>query len=337
VHSVNVPNMLASVQKSLEYYTANFGPYFHKQCRIIEFPRYASFAQAFPGTMPYSEGIGFITDLRNVTKEDIDDVFYVVAHEMGHQYWAHQLIGAGMQGSEMMSEGFAQYSALMVMEKQYGRDKMKKFLKYEMDGYLRGRSSELEAERPIIKTEGQQYIHYEKASVVMYYLKEMIGEDKVNLALKSLIDSFAYRNPPYATSLSALRAFKAVTPDSLQYVVSDMFENITLFSNRVLSVQSKKTGNEYEVTIKTSSEKFRSDSMGRETAIPIHDYVDIGIFSESKHKGNLGKPLLLSRVKVQQKENTYTFRVKEKPYQAGMDPYNYLIDRVPDDNVKGVN
>ena len=63
-HEYNVPNMLKSLEKSLEYYTQNFGKYYHKQCRIIEFPRYAGFAQAFPGTMPYSEGIGFITDLR---------------------------------------------------------------------------------------------------------------------------------------------------------------------------------------------------------------------------------------------------------------------------------
>jgi len=337
VHSANVPNMLNSVQKSLAYYTANFGPYYHKQARIIEFPRYQSYAQAFPGTMPYSESTGFISDLRNVTKDDIDFVFYVVAHEMGHQYWAHQLIGAGMQGSEMMSEGFAQYSSLMVMEKEYGKDKMKKFLKYEMDGYLRGRSTEPEAERPLIRTESQQYIHYQKASVVLYYLKEMIGEDKVNQALRSLIDSFAYRQPPYPTSLSALRAFKAVTPDSLQYLISDMFENITLFSNKVTDAESKKVGDEYEVTIKTSSEKFRSDSLGHETQIPVSDYIDIGVFGESKHKGQAGKPIATQRVKVQSKNNTYTFRVKEKPAQAGIDPYNYLIDRIPDDNLKPVN
>ena len=92
------------MEGSLDYYTHNYGKYYHKQCRIIEFPRYASFAQAFPGTMPYSEGIGFIVDLRKVTKEDIDQVYYVVAHEMAHQYWAHQLCGANMQGSEMMSD-----------------------------------------------------------------------------------------------------------------------------------------------------------------------------------------------------------------------------------------
>ena len=333
-HAYNVPNMLKSMQKSLNYYTKNFGPYYHKQCRIIEFPRYSSFAQAFPGTMPFSEGIGFIIDLRDVTKDDIDQVFYVVAHEMGHQYWAHQVSGANMQGSEMMSEGFSQYSALMVMEKEYGKDKMKKFLQYEMNSYLRGRSSELEAEQPLMKTESQQYIHYNKASVVMYYLKEMIGEEKVNLAMKNLVTAYGYKNPPYPTSIAAVNEFKKVTPDSLQYVVKDMFETITLFSNRLLEANYKKVGNDYEVTFKTTSEKFRANTLGQETKIPIADYIDIAIFEEPKNDKNLGKPLLYKRIKVTKKDNTFTFKTKVKPYQVGIDPYNYLIDRVPDDNLK---
>ena len=336
-HAYNVPNMLSSMQKSLEYYTTNFGPYMHKQCRIIEFPRYQSFAQAFPGTMPYGEGIGFITDLRNVTKNDIDQVFYVVAHEMGHQYWAHQVCGANMQGSEMMSEGFAQYSALMVMEKEYGKDKMKKFLQYEMDGYLGGRSTENEGEEPLMKTENQQYIHYEKASVIMYYLKEMIGENNVNHALQNLLKEYAYKNPPYATSIAAVKEFRAVTPDSLSYLIPDMFENITLFSNRMLNAKYKKVTAGYEVTLKTTSEKFRSDAVGKETSIPVNDYIDVAVFATPTDDENLGKVLAYKRVKISKKENTFTFTVKELPYQAGIDPYNYLIDRVPDDNVKIVD
>lgn len=336
-HAYNVPNMLNSMQKSLEYYTTHFGPYMHKQCRIIEFPRYQSFAQAFPGTMPFSEGIGFIIDERDVTKDDIDQVFYVVAHEMAHQYWAHQVCGANMQGSEMMSEGFAQYSALMVMEKEYGKDKMKKFLQYEMDQYLNGRSSESEEEQPLMKTQGQQYIHYNKASVVMYYLKEMIGEDKVNMALRNLIQEYGYKNPPYPTSIAAVTQFKKVTPPDMQYLISDMFENITIFSNRALKVNSKKVDGGYEVTLKTTSEKFRADGLGRETAIPVNDYIDIGVFAEPENDFSAGKVLAYKRVKVNKKDNTYTFTVKEKPYHAGIDPYNYLIDRVPHDNLELVD
>ena len=333
-HAYNVPNMLKSMEKSLDYYSRNFGKYYHKQARIIEFPRYASFAQAFPGTMPYGEGIGFIADLRDVKEEDIDQVYYVVAHEMGHQYWAHQICGAGMQGSELMSEGFAQYSALMVMEKEYGKDKMKKFLKYEMDGYLRGRSNEFEAERPLMRTESQGYIHYQKASVVMYYLKEMIGEHKVNTALRSLLDTFAYKQPPYPTSLSAVRAFKAVTPDSLHYVINDLFETITLFSNYLVEGSYREIGREYEVTLKTNSQKFRADSLGKETEIAVADYIDIAVFAEPNEQEKQGKVLILKRVKIDKKENVFTFRTKEEPYQAGIDPYNYLIDRIPADNIK---
>ena len=333
-HAYNVPNMINSLKKSLEYYIKNFGLYYHKQARIIEYPRYTGFAQSFPGTIPYSESLGFIADLRKVTKDDIDQVFYIVAHEMAHQYWGHQLCGANMQGSEMMSESFAQYSALMVMEKEYGKDKMKKFLKYEMDLYLRGRSREYEAERPLMRTESQGYIHYRKGSVVMYYLKEMIGEEKLNKALHSLIDSFAYKQAPYPTSWSAIRAFRNVTPDSLQYLISDMFENITLFSNRVLEANYRKSGDKYEVTLKTISEKFHADTLGKETPIPLADYIDIGIFAKSENKKNLGKVLILKRFKITKKENSFTFFIDEKPYETGIDPYNYLIDRTPGDNLK---
>jgi hypothetical protein len=116
-----------------------------------------------------------------------------------------------------------------------------------------------------------------------------------------------------------------------------MFENITLFSNRVIDAEAKKVGDEFEVTIKTSSEKFRPDSLGKETPMPINDYIDIGMFEKPKHSGGVGSPMLISRVKVNKKDNTYTFRLKHKPYQVGIDPYNYLIDRVPDDNLKSVD
>lgn len=333
-HAYNVPNMLKSMRKSLEYYTANFGPYYHKQCRIIEFPRYADFAQAFPGTMPYSEGIGFIADLRKVKEGEIDMVFYVVAHEMAHQYWAHQVMGANMQGSEMLSESFAQYSALMVMENEYGKDRMKRFLTYEMNSYLEGRGGEFEAERPLALTEAQGYIHYNKASVVLYYFKEMIGEAQVNKALRQLVDRFAYQDPPYPTSMDALEAFRAVTPDSLQYLVDDLFLNITLFSNRVVDADVKTVEGGYEVTFSTLSEKFRSDSLGKTTDLTINDYLDIGVFAKAGKNEELGKALVLKRVKLNKAENTFTFKVSEKPELVGIDPYNYLVDRIPDDNTE---
>lgn len=335
-HSYNVENMLRSMKKSLAYYSENFCPYMHKQARIIEFPRYSSFAQAFAGTMPYSEGIGFIYDLRDVEEDDIDMAFYVVAHEMGHQWWAHQLVGANMRGSEMMSESYAQYSALMVMEKEYGRDLMQKFLRYERDRYLRGRSSETEAERPLMEVERQGYIHYPKGSLVMYYLKEMIGEEEVNAALAELIDEYGYQEPPFPCSVAAVDAFKRHTPDSLQYIITDLFEEITLFSNRIDEVTATVEGDGYRIQMKTITEKFKADSLGSEEPVMLNDYIDIGLFA-SEGDLKLARPLLLKRLKISGRENEFSFYVDELPDYAGIDPYNYLLDRIPDDNVEKVS
>jgi ABC-2 type transport system permease protein len=336
-HAWNVPKMVSSIRKSLTYYTENFGPYRHRQARIIEFPRYASFAQAFPGTMPYSESIGFVADLES--EDAIDMVYYVVAHEMAHQWWAHQVIGARMEGATMLSETLAQYSALMVMEQEYGRDMMRKFLRYEMDSYLRSRGSDSLKEEPLYEVDARQgYVHYRKGSVVLYYLKEMIGEDKVNAALKSLVTEFAYKGPPYPTSLNLIAALREQTPIEKQYLLTDLFERITLFDNRVTETTYTPTDDgRYEVTVKFETKKFESNSDGEETEVPMNDYVEIGAFAAPESGTKYGKTLHREQLQLAAGEHTATFVVDEIPYEAGVDPFALLIDRVADDNIEKVS
>ncbi len=91
-HTFDIDDMLAASRAGLDYYQAHYSPYQFTQYRIMEFPRYRTFAQSFPNTIPYSEGIGFIGRVLN--RGDIDFTYFVTAHELGHQWWAHQLIGA---------------------------------------------------------------------------------------------------------------------------------------------------------------------------------------------------------------------------------------------------
>jgi len=336
-HPWNVPRMMNSLKKSLDYYTKNFGPYYHKEARIIEFPRVARFAQAFPGTMPYSEAIGFIANINK--PDDIDFVFYVVAHEMGHQWWAHQVIGANMEGATLLSETMAQYSALMVMEKEYGRDTMRKFLKYEMDNYLRSRGAERLKERPLLTVEANQgYIHYRKGSVVLYYLKEMIGEEAVNRALRKVVQQYAYAQPPYPTSHALVDALQEQTPPQLQYLIKDLFEDITIFSNRTLDATAhSRADGKYDVTIKVETRKYKADAKGNETEVPINDYIDIGAFAKPAKGKKYGNTLYREREHITQNSSTFTFVTASLPEKAGIDPFAMLIDRVPDDNTKTVS
>ncbi|HEX7831696.1 MAG TPA: M1 family aminopeptidase [Thermoanaerobaculia bacterium] len=328
-HGYNVDRMISATQKSLDYFTKNFSPYQHKQVRILEFPRYASFAQSFPNTIPFSEAIGFVADLRD--KESIDYVFYVTAHEVAHQWWAHQVIGGDVQGSTMIVETMAQYSALMVMEKEYGRDKMQKFLRYELDRYLRGRGGELVAEMPLSLVENQQYIHYRKGSLVMYALRDYIGEEAVNRALANFIRDHAFSEPPYTTATELVKYFRAEAPPEHQETITDLFERIVLYDLQAREVSStKRPDGKYVVTMTVAATKLRADNKGEEKPVPINDLIDIGVL------GKKDKLLFVEKRRITKPVETFEMVVSEEPVKAGIDPMNKLIDRNPKDNTKSM-
>lgn len=332
-HEYNLDRMIESIKSSLAYYTENFSPYQHRQVRIIEFPRYASFAQSFPNTIPFSESIGFIAKMDKDDPESIDVPFYVTAHEVAHQWWAHQVIGGNVQGSVVMSETMSQYAALMVMEKTYGKKAMKKFLKHEMDDYLSGRTMENKKEVPLMLCENQGYIHYSKGSVVMYALRDYLGEDVLNAAIRKYLQQTAFSGPMYTNAIEFVNTIKEYTPDSLVYLVKDMFEEITVYENYVKSLDYKqKEDGTYEVTFTVGAAKYYADSLGKQKRVPVADYIDVAVFGETE-KGEEDKELWMQRIKMDQEEKTFTIQLAEKPISVGIDPYLKLIDRSPINNV----
>jgi ABC-2 type transport system permease protein len=334
-HAWNIDRMIQGTKDALDYYDANYTPYQFRQLRILEFPNYASFAQSFANTIPFSESIGFIADLRDTSK--IDYVYYVTAHEVAHQWWAHRVIGADMQGSTMLSESLAQYSALMVMKHKYGADQMHKFLKYELDGYLAGRATEKLAEEPLAKVENQQYIHYRKGSLVFYALQDYIGEDKLDAMLKQFLLDKGFQQPPYTTSQEFMDALDKAAGPQWKSLLDDFFWNITLFDNRITEATAKKLPDgHYQVTMKVHAGKVYVDGTGQETEATPDIPIDIGVFAAPKH-GKDGEPLYLKKQMVAKGDSTITVTVDSKPFDAGIDPYNELIDKVSSDNRRPVS
>ncbi|MEA9727769.1 ABC transporter permease/M1 family aminopeptidase [Xanthomonas campestris] len=334
-HPYNVQRMIESVQKSLAYYEAKFSPYQHHQVRIVEFPGYARFAQSFANTIPYAESIGFIADLRD--KNDIDYVFYVTAHEVAHQWWAHQVIGANVQGATMLSESLAQYSALMVMEREYGRAHMRRFLKYELDRYLEGRGGESIEELPLYRVEDQQYIHYRKGSLAFYRLREDIGEQALNRALQRFLAAKAFQQPPYTTSAELLQTIRTEARPDQQGLITDLFERITFYDNRVVSAQARKRPDgRFEVMVQTQAAKLQADGTGKEHAVPLDDWIEVAIYGVPASENAPAPVLALQRQHVTSTTPSFTMTVDRLPIEAGFDPDNKLIDRVPADNRKPV-
>jgi len=327
-HEFDLDRMVAGVKKSLDYYTVKLGPYQHHQVRIVEFPRYEQFAQSFPNTIPYSESIGFIARVDDASPDDVDYPFYVTAHEVAHQWWAHQVISGDVQGATLLSESMAQYSALMVMKHEFGPGKMKRFLRYELDRYLHGRSAAKRAEMPLVRVENQLYVHYSKGSLAMYALQDAIGEDVLDAALAKFIARYKFQPPPYPDAPTFVAALREATPPEYPHLIEDLFETITLFENRATrATYVRRADGRADVTVDVRAKKLRADGQGRETEIALDDVIDVGVLDKD------GKVLALERKKFEAPESTFTLTVEGEPAKAGIDPLNKLIDRMPDDNV----
>lgn len=334
-HGRNVDRMLNAMEKSLDYYQANFGPYQFDQARIIEFPGYSTFAQAFANTVPYAESFGFAGDFSD--PEKIDYATYVTAHELAHQYWGHQIAGAEMQGGTLLVETLSQYSALMVMKQLYGADQIRRFLQYELDRYLRGRTEEAVEELPLGRVENQQYIHYRKGSVVMYLLQERIGEAAVNRALRSVLERYKFKAAPYPRSLDVIQALRAEARTAEnQAMITDLFERITLYDLRVAEpTAERRTDGRWDVSVPVEAKKFYADGKGVEKETRLAEPIEIGLFSAEPGRGAFAAEdvIRLQRQPIRTGRQVLKFVVDKKPTHAGVDPYNFYIDRNSADNV----
>jgi len=230
-HDYNLDRMMESMKASFDYYSTNFSPYQFKQMRILEFPRYVEFAQSYPGTIPFSEAIGFVLDIDD--EKDVDMAFYVTAHELAHQWFLMQVEAANVQGQHLILESLSQYAAIMVLKQYYPEEKVQQFLDTQKDRYLEGKSRESGKEPSLEMVEDQKYIYYAKGAINMYEFQKQIGEVNVNLAIKRFINDWntldgklKMNTDRYATTKDLLGYFRDVTPTHQKHIIIDLFESV---------------------------------------------------------------------------------------------------------------
>ena len=161
-------------------------------------------------------------------------------------------------------------------------------------------------------------------------------EAAVNRALRKLIERFSYAEPPYPTSHALLDALRDETPAELQPKLQDLFEHITLHSNRTLSASAKKRADgKYDVELQVEARKFRANEKGLETEVAPDDLVEVGAFAAPSKGKKYGKTLHRQSTAIKGK-STIRFTVDELPEKAGIDPFHLLIDRLPEDNLKKI-
>jgi ABC-type transport system involved in multi-copper enzyme maturation permease subunit len=331
-HEANLDRMVRGMKAALQYLTEQFGPYPYSDLRIVEMPRYGGFGSAHPHTIAFTEDVFF----SRVREGEVDQPFYGTAHEVAHTWWGGMVRGAGVRGAGFLSESIANYSAMMVTEKTYGPEAGRQVYEFQMERYFRGRA-EFSREVPVLQVEDQPYIAYRRGAIALYMLRDLIGEEAVNGALRRYFEKYQGAGPTYPTSLDLYAELRAVTPDSLNSLLEDLFETVTLWDVRAerATAEPIATG-EYQVTLTVGAKKVRADSVGRETEVPMDEWVEIGVFAAGEGDA-LGEPLYLERHRIRRGEQTIRITVPREPARAGIDPYRKLIDRQRDDNVLAVH
>ena len=323
-HDLNVERMIRGMEASLEQFTARFGPYPYRTLRMVEYPAAGGSLHAAAAAVWYQELFSLFDADRE--RRRIDMPFAVTAHEVAHQF---QPASASVEGRGLLSESFAWYAALGVIEQEYGAEHLRRFLGFMRESFRNPRSR---ADVPLLRG-SDSFLSYRKGPFAMYALREYVGQENVDLAWRRLRAQHATGEPPLATSLDLYRELREVTPDSLQYLLGDLLERNTFWDLQASDARARQAaGGEWEITFDVVAQKVAVDTEGVETEIPMNDLVEIGVFASAEASEALGRPLHMTMHRIRTGPQTITITVPERPARAGIDPRHLLIDVAPADN-----
>jgi hypothetical protein len=326
----NVGRFVRAAQATLATLSERLGPYPHRQLKIAAVPDPGGGASAFPGLITVRDGL---TAMRpDDDARDVDFAFAVMAHEVAHQWWGHRLVPALVEGAPVLTESLAWYSAMDVLEATFGSDHLERFMGVMREAYLAPRP---ESGVPLLRAT-DWFGGYRKGPFAMYALREYVGAERVDAALRRLLAEHGGGEPPLPTSRDLYRELGAVTPDSLRYLLADLFERNTYWELKAEGATAEPTGTgAWRVALDVWARKVAVDSAGVVTEIPMDDLIEVGVFSAAED-GGPSEPLYLQLHGVRSGHQRITVMVPREPALAGIDPRRLLIDTNGNDNTVSV-
>jgi ABC-type transport system involved in multi-copper enzyme maturation permease subunit len=325
-HTGPLGRMVASVRASLDHYTRQFGPYPYPYLRLIESPARGMGVQTEAATIEYGEGFSLLK--RGDSPQDLDLVFAVVAHGVARGWWGMQVAPADVEGAGLLNTTLETYSAMRVVEETLGPEQLRQYLQFMRRQYdypgLRTRAA------PPLLRATSSYAYSRKGPFALYAIREYIGKDRVDEALRRLFEKHRSGRPPLPTSMDLYRELQAVTPDQFQHLLQDLFERNTLWELETERATAQQIGDaNWQVTLDVRARKVVVDEAGVETEVPMDDWLEIGVLDE-------GEPSR-QKFRIRSGKQTITVRVPQKPSRAGIDPRHLLSDlEEMDKNVKAI-
>jgi hypothetical protein len=324
--------MLEALTQTMDYFATHIQAYPDKQFSVVELPYFAkaqSFGSAQPGMYLGVENRFFNLDNRGTKNNPL---LNGVSHEFAHQFWGFAIDPNYVGGYSMLTEVLCKYIELVMSRKYQGEASNLEAIHQAIDRYLRQRPYSQNTELPLFSVGMEPHIYYNKGQHSMYALMHLIGEDKVNLALRNLLKDFAYPRKP--TSLDLLNLFYQQADTAQKKVIDDLFKRIVFHDFTIHNAKSVQLASgEYETTVDLSALKYvLNQQTGEEEREIISDEIEIALFSNFPVKNDADK-ISLNKQEFKQERNTIKLRSKIRPLYVQIDPRRLRIDRAPSDNL----
>ena len=201
-----------------------------------------------------------------------------------------------------------------------------------IDRYLRGRPYSTNIEKPLYSIGMEPHVYYDKGKQTMHALLDLLGEENINKALKSLLENHGYPKKP--TSLDLLNEFYKVANDSQIVMINELFKRVVFHEFTIHNAKSVQLANgDYETTIDVSTLKLvLNQQNNKEEKETINDSIDIAFYSGFPAVDNENMTLI-KKVKFNQDRTKVVIASKEKPNYVKIDPNRLRIDRSLVNNV----
>ncbi|HYC86277.1 MAG TPA: hypothetical protein VEB86_13685 [Chryseosolibacter sp.] len=324
-HTAHVDHMMGGVIGALEFYSKQFGPYPYGHLNVVEHPGAPGTGMHADASMIYY-GQGLPT-WRQKNELRLDLPYAIMGHEMGHQW---TLPYALVEGLPFLSEGLAWYFGIQFVRDSRGDEQARRLLRFMRQPHPH---APIRRGEPLLRAL-DPYLAYRRGPMAMYALSEYIGSQHVNGAIRRLIENHDKPGAPLATTLHLYRELQAITPDSLNYLLHDLFETNTYWSLKTDRVSAiALPDSTWQVTLNITAAKTMYDSLGVESDVAVDEWLPIGVFaSPEPGHDEVSAPIYYQKHRIRSGAQTITITVPRKPIRAGIDPYHVLDWDEPGDD-----
>ncbi|MBN1225115.1 MAG: hypothetical protein JXB23_17835 [Candidatus Aminicenantes bacterium] len=232
-------NLLDETKEIIDFYQKSFGDYPYKKLSIVHRYWRQQGGHSPPSFIVLNEVPRTSESRRFLQKNSPVDLSrwkeYFLAHEIAHQWWGQGLSWGSYQ-DQWLSEGLAQFAAILYLREKYGQGTYGQILK-KLSNWTKKKSEwgpiTLGSRISYLDFEAYQAIVYDKSALIVNMLMDFLGEDVFFQGLQEFFHRFKYSAP---RTHDFFRVFQQVSGKDLRKFFDGWFK-----SNRLPDVKIKET------------------------------------------------------------------------------------------------